>query len=1701
MKRRKANWIKSILIGFLIMAISICELFTTIHASAEAGDAGIYDAALQSILNDRYFVIDTLVNDNYTTNPYASATFGHEDFDDWVVRDVVDEHSLYGTIAKAWDSADGAVNGSVLKTLFTEFVDIVFGDDEWDDLSACIANQKYDTLLSGVLSSEYVSEMGISSNDAYADISYLGCTEEYIKKLKEFKKSWIGFTADQLISEGKKILSQDAYEFAQIYLDTPVKIGEDYIAEVRQTLFNSEFSDKVPMLSMEFDYVSSYTRGTDLEDPWKDTFIFDEFLKQSYGNMKKVNKFLESVGSLSSRKVNLLLMLQQQGEDLTEFLERSKKYGAWGYESVADSYIRIMNGAPDVDKAAMEGALEGAASYLAGTVTKVVNKDLKAKVYSRFIRNAASKDIVTQVAVAKNVKSIMWAAGLIDASDDYIGGFKKTGEKLHEQEYLAKLKEGYKDLFRADLVKYLNCSDSSEEKNQLAKNVLFDLDMIRKVKLYSNEHALKIATYLYDETAAGLIAKLFPGKDPTECITESYQLYMNALVDIKLIGINMNYARFEDADHIYVSSNNGEIKAALYKDGKIVRMVPRFDEYVVTGIELADGQTLTVACDLTLGELRSGGNNNLYIKDGCKFSVSAVESSGNLLIDTINGSGMASVVVETYLKSGGLELQNVDLNVGTDVYVEENYYTSSGEYRGLIMENEKSSLFIGGDLTIMSYIWQSGNHASRLMAGNLEIQGNLTIDHSGVDGTNDPMVIAPDFRITFSGDTIHELHFDREVTFGIIKVEGAGFTAEEWLENYIHIRTLESDLDIYSESLFLSIDNCNGRVINGLSESKTVRIKKFPNVQKLTINGNVDHWCADSSGLEGAAVNLADNAQFIVNGHYAIYGESSEEHPALSINGGKMQVAEQLQVIGGNCSAVLMEDERGELSVGGDLTIRATDAFLNYYDMSVFDKGTLSVKGNVQIEERAAEISKDFHFILNGEEAQTVKSDCSLGRLTQNSPVLKTKKLMVYSLETDITTDGDALFLTCKECSDHSVNVNGMVFLNNLDMNGKMTVNCELARMEEDGVIPEDSEIVINGDLEIWSARCELDGTLKVSGKTKVTDGWAVDRKGVFINEKGSLISEGALSNYACSLDIAGSCYVGNYLEFYSGYYSIHDSGKLVVEKDLYFSNVSCKYTGGCMFVGGNFTAPEVEHTELVKLKDGLNVPEKWGQSVDTIAAFPFHVEKYEMVSEPVYRIVSGDIFEETEEGIRITEKGYGVVSVSVEARNPADGTITTLIGEVRLEGQTVPGAPKISVGDCVCNRIDLYWESSEDADGYYIYKQEQDGSLVYLEECSVNHTSLYTRNGLESGGTYTIVLVPYNRYGESEKATVEVTIPAHEEMPGTPIAPTAWYDAMTGGTQCWICGYGINDRQYLTREELEKVFRVQAYNVSLGGNISLNLYMDLPEEMINWNEVTAQFRVNDQPVDAEEYLVEDLYGDGKLYLGFSCGLAAAQMTEPVKMTVTYGSETFELSREFTVREYAMQLLENPGEDVSEEVLELVKAMLNYGGYVQAYLVEDPNAVISFANEGLYDPSEDPVFKVEKEQLHSICGKQEGEIPGLNYVGSSLVLESNTALRWFFEANEAFDANSLEVELDGETAELHEKDGLYYLERSDIKAGDLSTPHTLALCAQEQGEMTMTGSALSYLYETVENADESLANVCRALYLYGLAAGKAGSQG
>ena len=283
---------------------------------------------------------------------------------------------------------------------------------------------------------------------------------------------------------------------------------------------------------------------------------------------------------------------------------------------------------------------------------------------------------------------------------------------------------------------------------------------------------------------------------------------------------------------------------------------------------------------------------------------------------------------------------------------------------------------------------------------------------------------------------------------------------------------------------------------------------------------------------------------------------------------------------------------------------------------------------------------------------------------------------------------------------------------------------------------------------------------------------------------------------------------------------------------------------------------------------------------------------------------------------------------------------------------------------------------------------------------------------------------------------------------------------------------------------------RVVGHSVSLDGDIGVNFYMELSDDIANSDTAYIQFeipRTGDPEIKTVSVKGARKVSSGdKTYYAFKCQVAAKEMTSDVKARIIDGDRSGNIYT-YSVKDYANYLLSHADANGTDQekafakASELVRKMLNYGAYSQLYFDKNTGKL---ANEGL-SADDKELGEVEINIADPVL---EALPDGVTFEGASLSLKSETTLSLYFMSSQ-----TLSFSCDDYTVETTRSGGYQIARIRGIRAVSIGDIITLNV-----NDAPVQYSPLNYCKSVLdgETYDPELKNVVKAVYRYWYAASR-----
>ena len=297
------------------------------------------------------------------------------------------------------------------------------------------------------------------------------------------------------------------------------------------------------------------------------------------------------------------------------------------------------------------------------------------------------------------------------------------------------------------------------------------------------------------------------------------------------------------------------------------------------------------------------------------------------------------------------------------------------------------------------------------------------------------------------------------------------------------------------------------------------------------------------------------------------------------------------------------------------------------------------------------------------------------------------------------------------------------------------------------------------------------------------------------------------------------------------------------------------------------------------------------------------------------------------------------------------------------------------------------------------------------------------------------------------------------------------WYQDQNGtaGTPFYLPTATVT----ITIEEEIEAPAVAKWNLILGDDIGANFYVQIHDELVNQTVVNITVGEETASLNASD---AQRNSDGT-YI-FPIHVAAAQMTDIITVEILYGDQS--VTQTYTVRQYAEYILEGDYDEVTKQ---LVRDMLNYGAMAQEYFGYNAE---NLANADIDGAGQQAIPETAETEMST-----DGSMDGIYFYGGSLLFRSKTAVRFYFHVTG--DASAYIFVVNGVAKTAVEKDGLWYVEISDISPQDLDKSIELSVTAGDQ-TITVVYGPMNYMMRMNQKGSDALKALLQAMYNYHLSA-------
>lgn len=740
-------------ISIIVVCSMVLLLIAGIYRPAQADS---YDSPnmvlLESMLNgNRKWVLDTLVDDNRSNNPYNNEkSLMETSLSQYENTNDPDYSTLYTTMVNMLnDFYYKQVWEQDLKAMFvdgvTEIGKFFTSEDDFlafgNDLRKSAEEEQYDNILAEVFSDEYESSWGES----------VGEQEEAIKTVSELKQNVDSLT--NLTSYWKNLYapgtadSLTIFDYMDEVVDPLIDSGETYIKNFNKLESKEQqirgsaiiLATSLGTAHMFAQKGGSFT-GTSLSQDLLDHVTG----KNAQKMLKGVGKTLEfTSGALDQYTfLNRLCQQKEQFHDtLTRVSEKAKTDGNDKMSRVFSEYAKKMDKAIDENQIAYDVLVKELSQKNLEVLPLKLSKEYRdfEKKAEEYYEESGYKSL------AALFKSGMF---LIDKST----GLKQVCIGTSELCYLRKIINETKTVYNVDLNRYLN--DSRTEEN--AKKVLDDLQLIQRLRLQGENISYKMSksqlTSWIGKLASGYNFQDWAnGKEETqlsEAWKEHYQNSIDSLIGATLNPVAIKSFKVNSGEKLVVSYNQekGTYQGSYTRNGKI-KNIYEMQYRLLAGLTVNGGEV--VIKDATVPFIDASGESTIKI-DGSTASVGEFTGSSGATLE-VTKSGvefpLSMELENATVKGNGNVISTPDLTCSKKVSLQD----TSLETEKLHATNEAD---VTGKISCKKDAELGGSQISDLtINGNTEqqIKGNFTVNNLTLDNHLNSKAIKISDGVTING--------------------------------------------------------------------------------------------------------------------------------------------------------------------------------------------------------------------------------------------------------------------------------------------------------------------------------------------------------------------------------------------------------------------------------------------------------------------------------------------------------------------------------------------------------------------------------------------------------------------------------------------------------------------------------------------------------------------------------------------------------------------------------------------------------------------------------------------------------------------------------------------------------------------------------------------------------------------------------------
>lgn len=1005
-------WMCIVLIVTLIPSVAFAE-----ESATNIGERTNMEL-LDAILQERPWVLETLLDGDVSNNPYAMIQTVGQSKETLLMQYALNNCREHAGLAAVLSALEVYANsGEYVSDAGNNMVDFIksyYGLDSndaamktLDDIVTSVDELKYESIFNELIKSNYTASWGETLLEEDSNLENLRQRSKVLKKVKAYQaalKDFIGLSggSESTIIIDKTIPDYGEYEVTiEKYTEHMLSAYEEdlkgYLGNTNEILSrDAKLKEKIQSIA----FLSSITAfecliakddtPSEMEEIFKD-YMFDETMKVLNGAGK-----LLKLGSYQMEYAIMLESLANQTESLVEtFQYIAQQTDDVDLQTVLNRYARIAREAGDSKIINYEGMTSYLRSQndVTNFIKTKVTKTLMSTLDDYFSGIIKSGQTVYMPSLGECISNLGLAVDLGVWVGNKVTGLKDTAKKIFICLYIERIAKEVAQICENDLEQY-----RKNPNEEAAKTIINELELLKKIRLYGEENAYDSVKYQLESWIGTLVSdgSLY------ERWKQYYQSGIDILMGCSTSSIGGKPLTLTDGDTLTIQSQTIGDKPLIYGEvtgtNKNYR-IAEIDTRLMGGVCLNDAK-ITFSRTATAHE--------------------AKEIFDNLYIPFITANGTSQINVYGGAANFGEVTNNgkLSFNIGT----------------------EDASFFVSNKLTNKSdlEILSSNERTDGILCYDFENQGTVMASNAGIqikgDINNDGAIRG---RVRLCGDG-QRAYADTYFTFAPKQIiSGKGTFSDLYIDS-----TAELGIDVIGEQTITEVFS---------NPSTTIH-----NAKRLTVTGN----CTIDGGYCYSDLSFRDYATSqatVLEGTGHLYGNVAFGGTTIFLDGlnvttdcnllnlsGFTRVAGDMLYAGGT-----IEGEHF-LHLCGDVNITTQTPSLKYLCLEGSTPQTIQSTKTLQLEElRNCNTSK---------KGLLINSPISISDLIYTESGARYRQGKSMTLTAKARAEGDVIQGSISAenwtCSN-PVNVSGTIFVNGTN------------QMEESGSLHTNDFVQKGGSLEL----------------------------------------------------------------------------------------------------------------------------------------------------------------------------------------------------------------------------------------------------------------------------------------------------------------------------------------------------------------------------------------------------------------------------------------------------------------------------------------------------------------------------------------------------------------------------------------------------------------------------------------------------------